>query len=259
MKRVFYLQIPLAGCLSHPQAGTPVAPTGGTPALQAGRLHRWQGWTLGIALTVLTTAPAWAQPTPKVSTKPAWRWAVGLGGLAGFPGGDDFGTSIGVNAWFAFRATSALLLELNAAWTTGTVQANPNRLSGGRYQFIPIQAGFRVGRSFGDWTFLYLTGGGAYTIHRITVDDSVRSTWDRLGFEVQERVDPLLRLYVGLGGLHPISNRFLVSLDLRFVIGGKTSGRWSLQDRRTQTTASGDIPDVSTGGLTFRGGLAYAF
>jgi len=214
----------------------------------------WRHWTLVAALTVLPALTAEAQPKT-----PVGQVTIGLGGLAGFPAGDDFGTGMGVNAWFAFRVTSFLLLELNASWTTGTVESRPTRFSGGRYRLIPVQAGLRLGRSLGDRTFAYAAGGGAYTVHRITVDESLRATWEGLGFEIREEVDPVLRPYVGLGGLYRFTRHFLLSLDARLVIGGGTVGRWTLRDRTTQTAASGNIPDVSTGGFTLRGGFAYTF
>ena len=212
---------------------------------------------LVFSLTVLNGRPLWAAAESPPEPFPSFRTAIGVRGANGFTADADVGSGFGGDVFLLRHLTGPVWVEVSAGLLRGSIQANPERFSGGDYRTMPLALGLRV-TPFKERVMPYLALGVDYVAVSYDPDASVMAAWQQLGFTTEESVDSTFGVHFGAGILIPVSRTLYLNLEGRYT-AANTSGTWRIRDMRSGVATEGSIDDVKLGGFAVRYGIALAF
>jgi hypothetical protein len=150
-------------------------------------------------------------------------------------------------------------LSLSVIRYESGVTASADGLSAGRLAVIPFEIGLEFRFPFARSPLTAVAGfGGGYGLPTFTYDAAGASAWNAVGFTVAESVAGSVCAGFQAGLEYALSPTSSVLLDARYRLL-RSSGTWSLADRKGGLSASGALDglnfDTLTLGLTVRIGL----
>jgi outer membrane protein W len=185
---------------------------------------------------------------------------IGLGLLAGY----GLFSDSQYNGGFAFGATFTLgfskniAIELAGIYLKGDVAGAPEALSKGKLTTTPLQLSLMVRLPINKKLTPYVLAGGSYFLNDFTLDSTILSGWEAVGFTLMEQVDKTFGFHFGGGMEFAMGKTLSAGIDARYCLA-KAKGSWSLKDNKTASEISGAFNDLKMDSLMFALGLKYFF
>lgn len=178
---------------------------------------------------------------PTKSTLPCF-W---IGGGAGYalPSESDFEKGMNFGATLGFGITKYLAVELRVPYYQSDVTGSIEGLSAGRFRAISFTLSVQARYPIRNSIIPYLVGGGDYHLNKFTLDGEVVSSWNAMGFDIEETVGHTFGFHFG-GGLDLFVLRNLaLNLDVRYYTAS-LKGDWRLADSLSQIETTGPIDNI---------------
>jgi hypothetical protein len=191
--------------------------------------------------------------------------AAAAGLRLGVKGGYALGLDASRSGAFAFGIdveldiASNLRLSLGFQRSEGAMAASARGLSAGNLAVIPIEAGLELRFPFGRLPLTAVAGlSGGFGLASFAYDATAASAWDAVGFTVAETVRGALCAGAMVGLEYALTPTSSLLLEARYRLM-RSTGTWSMTDRRGGLSTSGTIDalnfDTLTLGLAVRIGL----
>lgn len=210
-----------------------------------------------LILSVVGSSRLQAVETKPSPDFPPFQTALGVRGANGFTSDQNVGSGFGGDVFLVRHLTGPIWIEVHAGMLSGTIEANPQRFSGGDYRTIPLGLGLRI-TPFKSRLIPYASLGLDYLSVSYDPDPSANLSWQTLGFTVSESLDSTFGFHFGAGFFVPLSRTLYLNLEGRYM-SANTSGTWQMRELRTGIATEGTIDDVKLGGFALRYGIALAF
>lgn len=161
--------------------------------------------------------------------------------------------AVGLN--FFCQLSEHLKIELKGSFIPGKTETDPNGLSDGTLNVIPLQLSLFYCFNSKSKLNPYLGAGGGYYLNNFTIKD--KDQWQSLGFNVSEKVNGSFGFHLAVGTDYFISPKLALNADLRYCIA-KYSGDFSITEEITGISNSREI-NGDLNFILFGVGIKYTF
>lgn len=191
--------------------------------------------------------PVQEVPTLRKTSLGEYFW---VGGGAGYtmPSQSNFGKGINFGGTFGFGVMKHLAIELRVPYFQSDVIGMPDGLSSGRLSslsfMLSIQGRYPIKNRF----VPYLVAGGDYHLNTFSLNEEIANSWNNLGFNIQESVDPTFGLHFGAGLDVFLIENIALNVDVRYYTANLT-GKRTLANLISQETTSGTIDNMKLNSL----------
>lgn len=179
----------------------------------------------------------------------------GLGLDVGYvvPSEENFDETFAFSLNFFYSLSKKFRLELKGSFFPIKVQYEPEGLTEGTLNMIPLQLTLqyrlRISRRF----IPYVGVGVGYYVNRFSIENN--NEWQRLGFNINEEVDNVFGYHLGAGIDYFLKSRMALYIDFRYCFASLT-GNYSITEEVSgishQGTIEGDINHIFFGaGIKF--------
>jgi outer membrane autotransporter protein len=182
---------------------------------------------------------------------------MGLGLEAGYvmPSEDNFGKAPAFGLSFFYSLSKQFRVELKGCFFPTEVGNNPEGLSAGTLNVIPLQLSLqyrlRISRRF----IPYLGAGVGYYLNNFSVENN--DQWQNLGFDISEEVDSVFGYHFGAGIDYFIKPNMAVNIDVRYSIAS-FDGSFTITEEVSGISHGGNIQgDLNH--LSFGAGIKFLF
>jgi len=164
----------------------------------------------------------------------------GLGLEAGYvmPKQDNLGKSPAFGLSFWYSLSKQFRVELKGCFFQAGVENDPEGLSAGTLNVIPLQLSLQyrlwLSRSF----IPYVGAGVGYYLNIFSLENS--SQWQNLGFNINEKVDSAFGYHFGAGIDYFIKPNMAINIDVRYSIA-PINGSYSITEEVSGISHSGNI------------------
>lgn len=129
-------------------------------------------------------------------------------------------------------------------------------LSPGKTSVIPIKLSIQGRFPLSSQLTPYILAGAGYYLNSFSLDSSFESTWNNLGFTIEETVNGALGFHGGAGLDFFLNEAMAANLDIRYVYL-KPKGSWTITDQLSSAATSGDIENINLSSVLI--GLGFKF
>ncbi|MBN1273740.1 MAG: outer membrane beta-barrel protein [Candidatus Aminicenantes bacterium] len=129
-------------------------------------------------------------------------------------------------------------------------------LSKGKTTVIPLQLSIQGRFPVSPQLTPYISAGVGYYLNSFSLDSTFESSWNTLGFTIEETVDGALGFHGGAGLDFFLNPSMAVNLDARYIYL-KPKGSWTITDQISTTSSSGDIGKINLSSISI--GLGFKF
>ncbi|MEA3421466.1 MAG: OmpW family outer membrane protein [Acidobacteriota bacterium] len=151
-----------------------------------------------------------------------------------------------------------LAIEMSGLSFQSDVEEGPEALSAGKLSVIPISLSLQGRLPVNDFLTPYIEVGGSYFLNDFSLNDSIVSSWNNVGFDINEEVEKSIGLQVGMGLDLFISKSFIFNIDCKYFINN-TNGSWELIDQVSNEKISGNLDGLDMSYIYIGFGLKYLF
>lgn len=182
---------------------------------------------------------------------------MGIGLEAGYvmPSEDNFGKSPGFGLSFYYSLSKQFRVELKGYFSPVSVENDPEGLSAGTLNAIPLQLSLqyrlRISRHF----IPYLGAGVGYYLNQFSLEDSAQ--WQNLGFDINEEVNSVFGYHFGAGIDYFIKPNMAVNIDVRYCIAS-FDGSFTITEELSGISHGGNI-EGDLNHLSFGAGIKFLF
>ena len=207
------------------------------------------------------------QPTPQPPMRQTYAPAapmktksIGIGGGYAMVGDYGNGLAFGGSFYFGFSRNFGLDIGVQMLGSTYEGEDPPdiNKLSAGKLSVMPVQLSlvgrFPVGTSIAP----YIMAGAGYYLNKFTLNGDITSSWDALGFKIEEGLKNSIGFHFGAGLDFFITPSIALNLGATYCMA-KAKGDWSITDNATSEVASGDLSGLKLDPLVFGARLKFFF
>jgi opacity protein-like surface antigen len=201
--------------------------------------------------------PEPVQEVPTLRRKNAGKY-YWMGGGAGYtmPSESRFGKGISIGGTFGFGMTKHLALELKTPYFQSDVIGTAGGLSSGHLSsfslMLSVQGRYPIKNRF----VPYLVAGGDYHLNTFRLNEKINQTWDDLGFDIQENVNNVFGIHLGVGLDVFLKDNIAFNVDVRYYTANLTGER-TLANQISQETTSGTLDDMKLN--SFQAGISFKF
>lgn len=176
---------------------------------------------LASATQASDDASAPEDPAPQRGTQQAGDgvarpWSLGVRGLGVLPAEDSLDNGFGFGGFAVYRVSTDVEVEIDASWVR--LSSSPEGLGDGDLTLMPIRGTARIQL----WRFRgaepYAGGGAGIYLADFSLDDSVVSRFDQLGFTVAQDVETGVGVHAA-AGVEWSRDRYSFGVDARYVVG----------------------------------------
>lgn len=182
---------------------------------------------------------------------------MGLGLEAGYvmPKEDNFGNSPAFGVSFFYSLSKQFRVELKGCFFPTKVENNPEALSAGTLNVIPLQLSLQY-RLWLSGSFIpYLGAGVGYYLNIFSLENN--SQWQNLGFNISEEVDSAFGYHFGAGIDYFIKPKMAIYIDVRYSIAS-FNGSYTITEEVSGISHSGDI-EGDLNHISFGAGFKFLF
>lgn len=182
---------------------------------------------------------------------------MGLGLEAGYvmPSEDDFGKAPAFGLSFFYSLSKQFRVELKSYFSPIDVENDPEGLSAGTLNVIPLQLSLqyrlRISRRF----IPYVGAGVGYYLNNFSVENN--DQWQNLGFEINEKVDSVLGYHFGAGIDFFIKPNMAINIDVRYSIAS-FDGSYTITEEVSGISHGGNI-EGDLNHLSLGAGIKFIF
>ncbi len=183
--------------------------------------------------------------------------SMGLGLDAGYVllSEDNLGNSSAFGLNFFYFLSEQFKVELKAAFIPIKVDNDPEGLSEGNLNMIPIQLSlhycFKIGQRF----IPYIGAGVGYYLNMFSLKN--KDEWQNLGFNINEEVDGVFGFHFGAGVDYFVKPNMAFNIDVRYCKANLT-GSYTISEEVTGISHSGEI-DGKLNHILFGAGIKFLF
>ena len=165
---------------------------------------------------------------------------MGLGLEAGYviPSEDNFGKAPAFGLSFFYSFSKQFRLELKGYFSPIDVENNPEGLSAGTLNVIPLQLSLQYRFSIGRRFIPYVGAGVGYYVNNFSVQNN--DQWQNLGFNINEEVDSVFGFHFGAGIDYFIKSNMAVNIDIRYCIAS-FNGSYTITEEVSGISHGGNI------------------
>lgn len=219
------------------------------------------GMILGAGFLVIALCPGGLSAAPLGSG--TLEMSFGLNGAYVITSADDLGNSLGIGASFRVALNDYLSLGLDGGYSrvsaSGTTAEEGLILQPGKLQQIPIQVMIELRLPLPNFPVTpYVTAGAGMSLNSFTLEATLVSDWDDLGYDVAETVKDAFVWSVGAGLDFRASSRLIINAHFlyRHCLAEAT---WSIVDQLSSESAEGTLTDLNFNAIVLGLGFKYAF
>lgn len=182
---------------------------------------------------------------------------IGLGLEAGYvtPSEDNFGKAPAFGLSFFYSFSKQFRVELKGYISSIDVENNPEGLSAGTLNVIPLQLSlqyrFNISRRF----IPYVGAGVGYYLNNFSLENS--DQWQNLGFNINEEVDSVFGYHFGAGIDYFIKSNMAVNIDIRCCIAS-FDGSYTITEEVSGISQGGNI-EGDLNHISFGVGIKFLF
>lgn len=176
---------------------------------------------------------------------------------------DDLDNGFGAGASLGLALNDYVGFELSAEFSrvasTGTTAGTGPILDAGHLSQIPIQLLVRLRLPLSDFPITpFATGGAGIAINSFSLDDTIVSSYNTLGFDAAESVKSSFVWSLGGGLEYAATDRLMI--EARFLYRHCTAdGTFSLTDQITGESATGTLSKLNLSSSLIGLGITYKF
>lgn len=182
---------------------------------------------------------------------------MGLGLEAGYvmPSEDNFGKTPAFGLSFFYSLSKQFRVELKSYFSPIDVGNDPEGLSAGTLNVIPLQLSLqyrlRISRRF----IPYVGAGVGYYLNNFSVENN--DQWQNLGFDLNEEVDSVFGYHFGAGIDFFIKPNMAVNIDVRYCIAS-FDGSYTITEEVSGISHGGNI-EGDLNHLSLGAGIKFLF
>jgi outer membrane protein W len=164
----------------------------------------------------------------------------GLGLEAGYiiPSEDNFGKTPAFGLSFFYSLSKQFRVELKGYFSPVDVENNPEGLSAGTLNVIPLQLSLQYRLNISPRFIPYAGAGVGYYLNNFSLDKN--DQWRNLGFDINEEVDNVFGYHFGAGIDYFIKSNMAVNIDIRYCIAS-FDGSYTITEEVSGISQSGNI------------------
>jgi len=182
---------------------------------------------------------------------------MGLGLEAGYvmPAEDNFGKSPAFGLSFFYSLSKQFRVELKGSFFPTGVENDPEGLSAGTLNVIPLQLSLQYRLKLSLRFIPYLGAGVGYYLNNFSLENS--DQWQNLGFNINEEVDSAFGYHFGAGIDYFIKSNMAINIDVRYSIAS-FNGSYTISEVVSGISHSGNIEgDINH--ISFGAGIKFLF
>jgi outer membrane protein W len=180
-----------------------------------------------------------------------------IGGYASYSDQNHAG-SAAYGLTFTLGITKNIALELVGLPSDSTITGSSEGLDAGKLTTVPIQLNIQFRFPVTDQFVYYLSLGGGLHVNTFKIDSTVASSWQNLGFSINDKVNNSMGFQVGGGFDFFATENFALGPIISYSISN-TKGSWSMTENSTGIVTSGNIDKIKLNSLFFGIRLLYVF
>ena len=182
---------------------------------------------------------------------------MGLGLEAGYvmPSEDNFGKAPAFGLSFFYSLSKQFRIELKGCFFPTEVENDPEGLSAGTLNVIPLQLSLQYRLSISRRFIPYLGAGVGYYLNNFSLENN--DEWQRLGFNINEEVDSVFGYHFGAGIDYFIKSNMAVNIDVRYCIAS-FDGSYTITEEVSGISQSGNI-EGDLNHISFGVGIKFLF
>jgi outer membrane protein W len=201
-----------------------------------------------LAIAIFLAAAGWTHASIRVGV---------MGGYALTPDKNygeavAYGVSVGLDLgkYFCVELSG---LRFQYPVTTATTEG----LSKGSLATLPVELSLKARFSSGGLA-PYLSVGAGYYLNHFSLDSTVASGWEKVGFEITEKVDNVVGFHAAAGLELALSPTAAVCLEVRYCFA-RPNGSWQISDTGSGQVIAGDLKNLNLDSIIFNLGFAFSF
>ena len=181
-------------------------------------------------------------PPQRTSSIGRYFW---VGGGAGYtmPSESHFGKGLNFGGTFGFSVMKHLAVELRVPYFQSDVNGTANGFSSGRLSSLSLMLSVQARHPIKNRYVPYLVAGGDYHLNNFSLNEEITSSWNNLGFNIEESVDHTFGFHFGAGMDYFLFENVALNLDIRYYTASLT-GKRTLSDQ-----AGNEITSTSIGSM----------
>lgn len=189
--------------------------------------------------------------------------SFGLNGVYVITAADDQGNALGFGASFRLAVNDYLSLGLDGEYsrvsTLGTTAGAGYILQPGKLQQIPIQVMIELRLPLSRIPLIpYLTAGAGLSLNSFTLDETLVSDFNDLGFDISEATKDSFVWSAGAGIDLRASSRLVINAHFLYR-HSLAEATWSIVDQLSNESAEGTLTDLNFNVYVVGLGFKYAF
>jgi outer membrane protein W len=170
-----------------------------------------------------------------------------LGGYATYPDQNNVG-SAAYGLSLTLGITKNIAIELVGLPSNPTITGSPGGLDAGKLKTVPIQLNIQFRYPVTDQFAYYLNLGGGLYLNTFNIDSTVASSWQNLGFSINEKVNNSFGFQVGGGFDFFATENFALGPIISYSFSN-TKGSRSMTENSTGIVTSGTIDNIKLNSL----------
>jgi outer membrane autotransporter protein len=165
---------------------------------------------------------------------------MGLGLEAGYiiPSEDNFGKTPVFGLSFFYSLSKQFRVELKGYFSPIDVENNPEGLSAGTLNVIPLQLSLQYRLNISPRFIPYAGAGVGYYLNNFSLENN--DEWQRLGFNISEEANSVFGYHFGAGIDFFIKSNMAVNIDIRYCIAS-FDGSYTITEEVSGISQSGTI------------------
>lgn len=182
---------------------------------------------------------------------------LGGEGTYAFPADQPYSSRFGagISAGWAWNSTFAL--ELGLRYWPVPVAGAIDGLSPGTLRVLPLEIALRGRWPLGSCLRLGGEAGAGYAFYSFSLDESLQTGWEALGFSINESVKNGPVAHLGVGLEYALSPKMAIDIGIRYHLL-RTKGEWSITDDASGATQAGTVEKLNFNAVILSVGLKIA-
>lgn len=203
------------------------------------------------------------KPEPEKEIEPPAKTAksgfsLWIGGGAGYtlPSESHFEKGMSFGGTLGLQLLKYFAIEVRIPYFQSDIAESFGGLSSGQLRNLTFMLSVQARYPLSDKFVPYLAGGGDYHWNKFNLNDTIKNTWNDLGFTIEEKVDHSFGFHVGAGIDYFLWRNIALNADVRYYTA-TLKGTWSLADQISRQKISGTIEGMKLNSI--QAGISVKF
>jgi len=198
------------------------------------------------------------EKAPISSKKGGIKLGLGLIGGYGMPLKSKYNGGVIYGGNIYLLISKNLAIAISGLSFQIDVEEDPEALSAGKLSVTPLSLSLQGRLPVNNFLTPFIEVGGSYFLNDFSLNNNIVSSWNNVGFDINEEVEKSIGLQVGIGLDLFISKSFIFNIDCKYFINN-TNGSWELIDQVSNEKVSGNLDDLDMSCIYIGFGLKYLF